>query len=111
MPNNSILQICILLFTFQIRVIQGGSAIISEKMPFPPGQVVKFTNIFNLAMTEDRKTVSITAINPLGLRSDDLLANLTVFVDKPIKSGKLPYDQPTGTEEWRPTGKPYRVCW
>ena len=69
-------------------------------MPFPPGQVVKFTNIFNLAMTEDRKTVSITAINPLGLRSDDLLANLTVFVDKPIKSGELPYDKPSTHWDW-----------
>ncbi|KAK3101903.1 hypothetical protein FSP39_007221, partial [Pinctada imbricata] len=69
---------------YQMKV-QGNDINYFESMKFPTSQDVMYANIQELDTVADRKTTSITAENDLSIISDPVLANLTIFVEKPSK--------------------------
>ncbi|KAK3101031.1 hypothetical protein FSP39_000383, partial [Pinctada imbricata] len=78
----------------------------TEKTNFPIGQDVKYVNVLNLNLVPERKEISLKAINPLGLQSDSILTNLTVFVDKP----ELSTSQKLAVL-WNTPNKEFTVSW
>ena len=61
----------------------------TETMPFPSGQDAMFANIINIQTVPGQKKLSVSAINPLPLKSDVLEANLTIVNEIPSKSGQF----------------------
>ncbi|KAK3103765.1 hypothetical protein FSP39_021725 [Pinctada imbricata] len=78
----------------------------TEKTNFPVGQDVKFANVLNLNLVPERKEISLKAINPLGLQSDSVLTNLTVFVEKPEMSSSQSL-----AVSWNTPNKEFTVSW
>jgi hypothetical protein len=60
-----------------------------EKMSFPDRQETLYARVMNLALTPGQLNVTAQAVSKLLLTSDKVIANITVFTDKPVKHRKL----------------------